>query len=223
MTDKNDMTQPDIQKVTALITRDTTRGREILVFTHADDGTTQIPAGTVDDGESPDDAVLRETTEETGLTAVRVVRKLGALWQTLPPNGWLALETHPLCVQPESAETVDGFTLRRGLFVFGEDVAGEWMRARYEEYGYDAATKTVLTHWMKVGWLPARILTNRVMRHFYHLTITEPTPDRWEALDPGDNGRIQDLHWELLDDGDAGVIPVQSWWLDRFRNELKQG
>lgn len=210
---------PDIQKVTALITRDTPRGRELLVFSHPDDGTTQIPAGTVDDGESPDDAVLREVAEETGLTAVRVIRKLDAVWQQIPTNGRLVLETHPLCVEPGKSEAVDGFVLRRGLFVFTEETLDGWAKSRYEEYGYDQQTKTVLTHWIKVGWLPTRILSNRVMRHFYHLTITEPTPDHWTAEDPGDNGRIQHVHWESMD-GDAGVIPVQSWWLEQFRSAI---
>jgi len=36
----------------------------------------QFPAGEVEDGETPDDAAIRETAEETGLT-VRVVKRLG--------------------------------------------------------------------------------------------------------------------------------------------------
>lgn len=38
----------------------------------------QVPAGTVRPGETPEVAVLREATEETGLTALRIERHLGA-------------------------------------------------------------------------------------------------------------------------------------------------
>jgi 8-oxo-dGTP pyrophosphatase MutT (NUDIX family) len=59
------------------------RGDELLVFVHVDDGDPllesglQVPAGTMHEGESPDDAVLREAREETGLTGLRIVRALG--------------------------------------------------------------------------------------------------------------------------------------------------
>jgi 8-oxo-dGTP diphosphatase len=67
------------QKAVAYIVRD---GR-LLVFRHADDACfdesgLQVPAGTVEPGESPEAAVLREAVEETGLAGLRVERYLGA-------------------------------------------------------------------------------------------------------------------------------------------------
>ena len=67
------------QKVVAYIVRD---GR-LLVFTHADDerfdqSGLQVPAGTVRPGELPEQAVLREAVEETGLPGLVVRRYLGA-------------------------------------------------------------------------------------------------------------------------------------------------
>ncbi|GIF22278.1 8-oxo-dGTP pyrophosphatase MutT (NUDIX family) [Actinoplanes tereljensis] len=67
------------QKVVAYVVRD---GR-LLVFLHADDAGfdqsgLQVPAGTVEDGELPEVAVLREAAEETGLDGFRVERYLGA-------------------------------------------------------------------------------------------------------------------------------------------------
>ena len=100
-----------IKKVVAYVTR----GDELLVFTHRDfpEAGVQVPAGTLEDGEILDAAVLREVHEETGLplTAVRVMAYLGRrLWQAGPycherhfyhivltapaPDAWLHYELH---------------------------------------------------------------------------------------------------------------------------------
>ena len=65
----------------------------------------QIPAGTMEDGETPEAAVLREAFEETGLPGLRIVRFLGREQIDMRPFGkaewhdrWfflLALEADP--------------------------------------------------------------------------------------------------------------------------------
>lgn len=56
------------------------RSGRLLVFTHDDVPLeitgVQVPAGTIEPGESPEEAVVREVLEETGLRA-RIVRDLG--------------------------------------------------------------------------------------------------------------------------------------------------
>jgi len=66
---------PVMRKVLAYITH----GSRLLVFSHPDapEAGIQVPAGTVEDAEDPDDAVMREAFEETGLTGLRLVRFLG--------------------------------------------------------------------------------------------------------------------------------------------------
>jgi len=49
---------PTLEKVTALITRKTDSGYELLLFEHPTSGI-QIPAGTVEPGEKAEHAVLR--------------------------------------------------------------------------------------------------------------------------------------------------------------------
>lgn len=59
----------------------------LLVFDHVDvDAGTQVPAGGIHEDESPDDAVLRELVEETGLDYAIVVRKLGEAWNRSQPG-----------------------------------------------------------------------------------------------------------------------------------------
>ena len=63
-----------IEKVVVYITRDD----HLLVFRHVDsDAGIQVPAGTLEPGESPDDGVIREAWEETGLEDLTVRRFLG--------------------------------------------------------------------------------------------------------------------------------------------------
>lgn len=56
-----------------------THGRRLLLFTHPDhpEAGVQVPAGTVENGETPEAAVLREAREETGREDLELVRFLG--------------------------------------------------------------------------------------------------------------------------------------------------
>jgi ADP-ribose pyrophosphatase YjhB (NUDIX family) len=66
----------------------TNRGR-LLVFRHTDypEAGVQVPGGTVEAGESPETAVMREAVEETGLTDLELVRCLGHIERDMTPFG----------------------------------------------------------------------------------------------------------------------------------------
>ena len=55
-----------------------TNGRRLLLFTHPESpgAGVQVPAGTIEPGESPKHAVMREAREETGLAGLKYVRLL---------------------------------------------------------------------------------------------------------------------------------------------------
>ncbi|GFK18436.1 hypothetical protein KbCgl_10080 [Corynebacterium glutamicum] len=67
------------------------QNHQLLVFTHDDSPITvtgvQVPGGTIGQTESPEEAVVREVFEETGV-AVRIVNSLGTAlydaWPTKP-------------------------------------------------------------------------------------------------------------------------------------------
>ena len=65
-----------VGKVVAYVTS----GDRLLVFRHVHEPEAgiQVPAGTVEPGESPDDAVIREAHEETGLAGLTIRRYLGS-------------------------------------------------------------------------------------------------------------------------------------------------
>lgn len=59
----------------------------LLVFEHLDvDAGTQVPGGGLHEGETAEDAVLRELAEESGVASAVVVRKLGEAWNRSEPG-----------------------------------------------------------------------------------------------------------------------------------------
>ncbi len=73
------ITSGPTSRATSGPTSGATSGHRLLVFSHplSPEAGIQVPAGTMDDGETPGEAVLREVSEETGLPSLTVVRLLG--------------------------------------------------------------------------------------------------------------------------------------------------
>jgi 8-oxo-dGTP diphosphatase len=69
------MAQPRPQKIRHRVYAYITNGSRLLVFRHVDfpEAGLQVPAGTIDPGEEPMVAVLREASEETGLRGLKLI------------------------------------------------------------------------------------------------------------------------------------------------------
>jgi ADP-ribose pyrophosphatase YjhB (NUDIX family) len=79
-----------VAKAIAYVTRNSALGRrEMLVFEHRDfpEAGLQVPAGTVDMGETPEEAVLREVEEESGLHGCYILGKLAVYDWPNPETG----------------------------------------------------------------------------------------------------------------------------------------
>jgi len=75
-----------VHKVAAYITCN----QQLLVFIEPDfpEAGVQVPSGTVDEGEPLDEAVLREASEETGLSGLKIESYLGTrVYDMRPING----------------------------------------------------------------------------------------------------------------------------------------
>ncbi len=83
---------PIIHKVAAYITYN----HQLLVFSHVDfpEAGIQIPAGTVEEGENLDEAVLREAFEETGLDNLRIESFLGTQVYDMRPIDGRDVDVH---------------------------------------------------------------------------------------------------------------------------------
>ncbi|MCJ7549287.1 MAG: NUDIX domain-containing protein [Anaerolineae bacterium] len=66
-----------------------THANRLLVFRHVDgpDAGIQVPGGTMEEDEAPEDAVMREAFEETGLRDLRMRAFLGDTFHAFPEHG----------------------------------------------------------------------------------------------------------------------------------------
>jgi len=205
------MNAEPVGKVTAFITREANEVRQLLVFRHPDAGI-QLPAGTIEVGETPEAAVLREVREETGLTAVEIVAHLETLDQVLEGGDCVLTEYYALEVEPGDGGRIVGRYTRGTplrLIEVDHDYAHVWHVFRIKD-------GVSVPHPSYTGWLPSRYLTDRVRRHFFHLKLTAPTPDRWSI--EADRHTFE-LYWAALDTVEL-VAPQQSW-LDLVRDRLR--
>jgi putative (di)nucleoside polyphosphate hydrolase len=66
----------------------------LLVFDHPEDGGPQLPKGTIEPGESPEDAVRRELLEESGIRFDGPLEPLGTLERLCQAGEESAAQTH---------------------------------------------------------------------------------------------------------------------------------
>lgn len=205
-----------LDKVTAFITRETASGRELLVFQHPTAGI-QLPAGTVNANEMVEDALIREIREETGLTAVRLVKHLCTIDQPMEADERLIVKDTVLQSSPGDEGTlVKAIILRRGVTVRvigGEDKYDQVVYPEYQAHGDELIQVSA-----RKGWIARRNLTDQVKRHMFHLTATPPTQHHWmqEA-----DGHQFSLFWVSLSQ-DPGLIPAQAHWYRLVREQLKK-
>jgi 8-oxo-dGTP pyrophosphatase MutT (NUDIX family) len=195
-----------IEKVTAFITRQSKNGDELLLFEHPYAGI-QIPAGTVEDGETPEQAVLREAAEETGLTSLSIHRYLRYTEEKLPEGQRIIVAPTPVYARPD-VNSFDWAYLRKGILVALNRQADGFSQVTYEEF--DRVPNPQYVTMGITGWVPDEALTDTRKRHFFHLEFQGQTQDRWPVFT--DNHRFT-LFWASLV-ALPEVIHPQDEWLD---------
>jgi 8-oxo-dGTP pyrophosphatase MutT (NUDIX family) len=183
-------------KVTAFITRVHRGDLQIVVFDHPEiEGSgvgpsIQVPAGTVEPGETAEEAVLREAVEETGLAGLSLVRQLGTV-PGLAPDCWMV------------TRVIVGTKMRRGHAVreMGAANAGGEIAVMWEGHVYS---------------VPAGALTQHSTRYLFELRTTEPAPDEWPYN--CDCGVPIILRWSSI--RETRLHDVQQPWLNAVCDAL---
>ncbi len=165
-----------LEKVTAFVTRTGSSGIELLLFRHPNAGI-QLPAGTVEEDESPADAVIREVFEETGLRHVTIERALGHVEETLPGHLFVAHATR-VYARPDTS-SFDWAEFRRGIAVRPLRAAGPFTQVTYEEW--DTFPVGGALTYQITGWVPSDVLAIVQRRSFYHLTHQGRDPSLVDA------------------------------------------
>ncbi|MEW5718377.1 MAG: NUDIX domain-containing protein [Chloroflexota bacterium] len=204
---------PPLVKVAAFITRETTRGVELLLLAHPYAGN-QLPAGTVEENEDVRDAARREVREETGLAHARVITHIGCLDEELPRDKLAVVKNTIVYARPDPT-SFDWARVPRGNWVRFERAHGEWTQITYEEPDQDP-NATYATYRI-TGWVPNDALTHQQRRHFFRLTADDETRDAWTHF--ADNHAFR-LFWASLA-ALPEIVPPQNRWVEYVREELK--
>ncbi len=201
-----------IEKVTAFVTRTTAEGLELLLLEHPFAGI-QIPAGTVEE-ETPEEAVLREVAEETGIDSAAIRRYLGREERALPEGQRIIAAPTKVYARPDTT-SFDWAYLRRGIQVDLNRRERGFSQVTYEEL--DRVPDAQFVTMSITGWVPDGVLADTHIRHFYHLEYDGPSKERWISF--SDNHTFT-LFWAPLSDLPA-IIPPQDEWLAFLHRGLR--
>lgn len=190
-----------IEKVVAFIVRKKEQQLQLLIFKHPANGY-QLPAGTVEENEQLEVALRREVAEETGLTNIKVIQKLGEKTIFLDQNQAVLTQTLRFFSWPAQAAKRHGPLCTRGLKVNTFERKVGFTRVRYEEFDLSIEPPTLLRD--SEGWVPSEFLTRETRRHFYFITAADEDRDHWKIQ--SDFGYIFECQWV-----DVDAIPTLSW------------
>ena len=193
-----------VEKVTAFVLGQREGVEELLLLYHLHAGI-QLPAGTVEVGESAMVAALREAHEETGLQSLVWGGLVGEEREELPPDvGVMALST-PVYTRPDLSSLAMG-TLRRGFTVEVKRAEDDFLQVRYAET--DRYPDPQFVSFELVGWVPAVTISGVRVRYFAWLRAPDATPSSWTNYE---DFHTFILRWHRLDDLPELVIPQVPW------------
>jgi 8-oxo-dGTP pyrophosphatase MutT (NUDIX family) len=193
-----------LEKVTAFVTRGSAQGKELLLLEHPFAGI-QIPAGTVEEGETPEDAARREAAEETGLSGIELRAHLGSDdWRLPEPLRMIATGT-TVYSRPDPI-SFDWVTLPRGAMVHIERAVAGFTQVTFQEW--DRWPDRSYLSMRITGWVPEEALATIRRRHFFHLVHPGDTPSRWQVH--VDN-HLFTLFWAPLARLPRPVSPQDRW------------
>lgn len=202
-----------LEKVTAFVVRTFPTGKELLVLQHPFAGY-QLPAGTVNLNETPENAVVREVAEETGLKNVSITASLGHRDTILPPDRAVLIHPTHVFSRPDPS-SFDWIQVSHGLWLDVLRKQDGYTQVRYREA--DNLPNFSYNTYEFTGWVPDEVLSQTQRRYFYLLQFNGQTPPSWKV---NSDWHTFTLSWSPLDDL-PDLIPPQDSWLEVLFSHLK--
>lgn len=206
-----------MDKVTSFVLR---RNRtELLLFEH-EDRTIQLPAGTVEEGEPPMEAGLREVSEETGLEARQLLKAtmIDRAENELARDEVVVERRCPVYSRPRLGSMNWG-SIPRGITVKSLREADGFMQVRYDDW-HDEIARDYLTYCL-IGWVGQESVSRTKIRH-YCVIDAEDGRDTW-TID-NDNHLFRPF-WARMDALPHTIAPWNRWigvlhaYLESLRGE----
>jgi 8-oxo-dGTP pyrophosphatase MutT (NUDIX family) len=196
-----------VEKVSAFVTKDGELGPELLVFRHPLAGI-QVPAGTVEFGETPEQAVIREVAEESGIKQSKVLSMLSEMIEPLPDGQKVVRRMTKIFDSPDNdASSAGGYCLSRGNPVYVTGEAGDFSEIVCEVLDMNQDPPVSVPEVR--GYVRTSILGSEVKRYLYHLASFEQTAATWSIF--VDGHKFQ-LFWSALS-SQTRLHPYQDPWL----------
>lgn len=194
-----------VEKVTAFVLgrRD---GVEELLFLYHPHAGVQLPAGTVEAGESAMVAGLREARAETGLQDLVWGELLGEEREELAADVGVIALTTPVYTRPDLSSLAMG-SIRRGFAVEVLRAEGDFLQLRYRET--DRYPDPQYVSFELVGWVPAEAVAGVRVRYFVRLSSPAATPLSWTNFEDHHNFT---LRWHRREEWPE-LVPSQAPWL----------
>jgi len=200
------------KKVTAFVIRWHDDRLQMLTFLHPEAGR-QLPAGSVENGEPPIDAALREVKEETGLVNIESIHLLDREEHFFSDQFGVLSKTCYLSTSPDGA--AGELRLKRGYKIVVEERQERWIKIRHDIYGTNVEGSIAVVD-VKKGWVPKNYIADKLLRYFYILKVSEDGRHRW--LHEAD-GHTFTLEWLDLEPRPV-LVDVQQEWLETYADQI---
>jgi len=194
-----------IEKVTAFITRRREDGHNLLLIEHPYAGI-QIPAGTVKATENPEQAILRETFEETGLTISSPPLLLDCQETYLAADEGFILPPSPVYARPD-ARSFNWICIQSGVQVEVLRKMEGFMQITYIEH--DQVPNSNYVSMQITGWVSDDRVAQKVKRHFFHIKFEGVTESSWKIFS---DHHTFTVFWAPIQELPV-IIPPQDTWL----------
>lgn len=200
-----------MEKVTAFILRN--NQDEILLFQHKDNSI-QLPAGTVEQNETIEEALYREIFEETGIlkSSIHNIKKIPIINNDLA-NNELVIEKEATIFSEACLDSFAWGNIRKGITVNEMHRENGFIQIDYTEY-QDEIKKEIL-NFRLLCWIKEECTSSIKTRHYYYVYVNEQKDNWTKKVD----NTVFNMFWHKIEDGNI-CTGIQSNWFQLMADYL---